>query len=75
MPERTYKIIEIVGVSENSIQDAVRNGIARAGQTIKGLDWFEVSSIRGVIKGEKVDAFQVSIKIGFRIMAPEELGS
>ena len=73
MPERTYKIIEIVGVSEKSVQQAIRNGIARAGETIREMDWFEVSSIRGLIKGGEVEAFQVSIKIGFRIMAPEEL--
>jgi flavin-binding protein dodecin len=46
MPERTYKLIELVGVSEVSTEEAMRNAIARASQTLKGLDWFEVTEVR-----------------------------
>lgn len=73
MPERTYKVIEIVGVSERSIAEAVRNGVARAAQTLKGLDWVEVTQIRGLIKEGKLTEFQVAMKVGFQIMNPEEM--
>ena len=73
MPERTYKLIEIVGVSEESVAQAIRNGVSRAGETIKGLDWFEVTEIRGLLKGDQVGSFQVKMKVGFRVMNPEEL--
>ena len=73
MPERTYKLIEIVGVSEESIAQAIRNGVSRSAETLKGLDWFEVTEIRGLIKEGKVDTFQVKMKIGFRVMRAEEM--
>jgi flavin-binding protein dodecin len=66
MPDKTYKIVEVVGVSEESIQQAVRNAIVKASQTLRNIDWFEVKDIRGsVIKGEPV--FQVEVRIGFRL--------
>ncbi len=73
MPEKTYKLVELVGVSEVSIDQAVRNAITRAGQSLKGLDWFEVTQIRGLIVQGKVSQFQTTLKVGFRIMADEEL--
>jgi flavin-binding protein dodecin len=73
MPERTYKLEEIVGVSEVSADDAIRNAIARAHQTLQGLDWFEVVETRGTIQDGGVAVFQVTLKIGFRVMTPEEL--
>lgn len=73
MPDKTYKIVELVGVSENSMADAVKNAVARAGQTLKGLDWFEVAESRGTIKDGKVHQFQVKVKVGFRIMSEDEL--
>ncbi len=73
MPDRTYKLIELVGVSDNDVSDAVRNAIKRAGQTLKGLDWFEVQQIRGSIVDGDVGQFQVTVKVGFRVMSPEEL--
>ena len=48
MPERTYKLSELVGVSENTMEEAIRNALARASQTLKGMDWFEVTEVRGV---------------------------
>ncbi len=74
MPERTYKLIELVGVSEQSIADAVRNVVRRAAETLRGLDWFEVQQIRGTIRDGAVHQFQVVVKVGFRVMSPEELG-
>jgi flavin-binding protein dodecin len=73
MPERTYKLIELVGVSDKDVSDAIRNAIARAGQTLRGLDWFEMTGIRGTIADGHVQQFQVTLKVGFRVMSPEEL--
>ena len=73
MPDRTYKRETIVGVSETSRDEAIRNALARASQTLQGLDWFEVEETRGTIREGNVAQFQVTLTIGFRIMAPEEL--
>jgi dodecin len=73
MPDRTYKLEEIVGVSEVSTEDAIRNAITRASQTLQGLDWFEVVETRGTIQDGGVALFQVTLKIGFRLMTPAEL--
>ncbi|MEZ5116788.1 MAG: dodecin family protein [Candidatus Nanopelagicales bacterium] len=67
MANRTYRLTEIVGTSDASLDDAVRNGISRAGQTLRHLDWFEVTQIRGYIRNGEVDHFQVSMKVGFRL--------
>ena len=73
MPNRTYKLEEIVGVSETSSDDAIRNALTRASQTLQGLDWFEVVERRGTIRDGGVAQFQVTLKIGFRVMSAEEL--
>jgi hypothetical protein len=73
MPEKTYKLIELVGVSENSADEAVRNAVARASQTLKGLDGLEVTQIRGLIQDGQVRQFQVALKVGFRILEEDEL--
>jgi flavin-binding protein dodecin len=73
MPDKTYKLIELVGVSENTMEEAIRNALERASQTLKGLDWFEVTEVRGLVEGGKVSQFQVKIKVGFRIMSEQEL--
>jgi hypothetical protein len=66
MPDKTYKVIEVVGVSSNSVQEAVRNAVAKASQTVRNIDWFEVQQIRGAVhQGEP--EFQVAVKIGFRL--------
>ena len=67
MAEHTYRVTEIVGTSQESVQDAIRNGVRRAAQTLRGLDWFEVTEIRGHIEDGDVAHFQVGMKIGFRI--------
>src|SRR5439155_10184819 len=54
MPEHVYKIIELVGSSNSSVEDAVQGAVGRASETISNLDWFEVKEIRGSIQGGKV---------------------
>jgi len=63
----TYRLTEIVGTSTLSTDDAIRNGVTRASQTIRNLHWFEVVQTRGTIADGKVTAFQVTMKIGFRV--------
>ncbi|MDQ1746320.1 MAG: dodecin [Frankiaceae bacterium] len=71
MADQTYGITEIVGTSGESVHQAIRNGISRASQTVRNLDWFEVSTIRGHIENGEVAHFQVQMKVGFRIESPE----
>ncbi len=73
MPDRTYKLVELVGTSEHGVDQAIQNAITRASQTLKGLDWFEVVSIRGQIVDGKAQYFQVTMKVGFRVMDPADL--
>jgi hypothetical protein len=63
----TYKIVELVGTSEVSFAEAVKNGVQEASKTIRHMDWFEVVSERGRISEGRVKEFQVTIKIGFKI--------
>jgi flavin-binding protein dodecin len=67
MPDKTYKIIEVVGVSEDSVQQAVRNAITKARETIRNIDWFEVGNIRGSVNKAGDLTFQVEVRIGFRL--------
>lgn len=67
MSNRTYRISEIVGTSSEGISEAVENGIKRAGSTLRHLDWFEVTGIRGQIVDTDVEHYQVTMKIGFRL--------
>ena len=73
MPDKTYKLIELVGVSDQSIQQAVRNAVKRASQSLSGVDWFEVTEVRGLVKDGEVSEFQVKVKVGFRILSEEEM--
>lgn len=67
MTDHAYKVTELVGTSPDSIQQAIRNGVAKANQTIRNLDWFEVVEIRGHIVDGDVGHFQVTMKVGFRL--------
>ena len=67
MADRTYRVTEIVGTSPESVDKAIRNGIKRASETLRHLDWFEVTEIRGNITEGDVAHFQVGMKIGFRL--------
>ena len=65
--EHTYRVTEVVGTSRDSLQQAVRNGVSRASDTLRHLDWFEVTELRGSIEDGDVGHFQVTMKIGFRL--------
>ena len=67
MAAHTYKLIELVGTSPTSSDEAVRNAIQKAAVTIKHIDWFQVIESRGHVENDRVAHFQVTIKVGFRI--------
>jgi flavin-binding protein dodecin len=67
MANRTYRLTEIVGTSSEGIDEAIHNGVERAAQTLRHLDWFEVTDIRGHIVDGRIDHVQVSMKVGFRL--------
>ena len=67
MTDKVYKLIEMVGTSTKSTDDAVQNAITRAAQTVRNLDWFEVLENRGSIKNGKIASYQVTLRIGFRL--------
>ena len=71
MPDdgKVYRVTEVVGTSTESVQQAVRNAVRRAHDTIRNLDWFQVSEVRGTIANGDVGEFQVAVKIGFRLEA------
>lgn len=72
MSDNTYRVIEIVGTSETGVSDAIRNGIARANETLEHLDWFEVQQTRGHIENGQVAHYQVHLKVGFRLKGAED---
>ncbi len=65
--DHVYRVTEIVGSSPESIDQAVRNAITRAGTTLRHVDWFEVTEIRGHVVDGGVGHFQVTVKVGFRL--------
>lgn len=64
---KAYKKIDIVGISEKSLSDAIENAIKKANDSVRNLAWFEVEELRGKITDGKVDEYQASVKIGFKI--------
>lgn len=64
---RVYKMVEIVGTSSDSIENAVSTGIERASKTVRHIDWFEVLELRGRVENGKVAQYQVKMKVGFRL--------
>ena len=67
MTNHTYRVTEIVGSSHEGLDQAIRNAIARADQTLRNLDWFEVTQIRGQLESGRIEHYQVGLKVGFRI--------
>ena len=63
----TYGITEVVGTSTSSIDQAITTAVARASSTVRGLDWFEVTEIRGHIENGAIGHVQVGLKVGFRL--------
>ncbi|MER6982607.1 dodecin [Streptomyces carpinensis] len=67
MTDHIYRVTEIVGSSHEGIDQAIRNAITRASQTVRNLDWFEVTQVRGQIENGQIEHYQVCMKVGFRI--------
>jgi flavin-binding protein dodecin len=67
MTDHVYKVIEIVGSSESSIEDAINTAVQRASRTLKNLRWCEVKQIRGHLEDGKVQHYQVMLSIGFTL--------
>jgi flavin-binding protein dodecin len=67
MAAHTYKLIELVGTSPASTDDAIRNAIEKASVTVKHIDWFQVVETRGHVEDGRIAHFQVALKVGFRI--------
>jgi flavin-binding protein dodecin len=72
MADNIYSVSQIVGTSKTGVDDAIRGAVARASKTLRNLDWFEVSEIRGHIENEQVCHYQVTMKVGFRLEEPGE---
>jgi flavin-binding protein dodecin len=67
MSEHVYRVTELVGTSQESIEDAIRTGISRANQTVRNIDWFEVTEIRGYVREGELNHYQVGMKLGFKL--------
>lgn len=67
MPDHVYKVIEIVGSSRNSSDEAIRNAIEKAAKSIRHINWFQVVETRGQVLEGKIANFQVILKVGFRL--------
>ena len=67
MSDNVYKITEVVGTSEKSIEDAIHGAIERTAETIRDIGWFEVVDTRGHVVDGKIAHFQVTLKIGFHV--------
>ena len=71
MADHIYRIAEIVGTSPNGVDDAIRNAVSRANQTLRNIDWFEMTEVRGHLTDGQVADWQVTVKIGFRLEETE----
>jgi flavin-binding protein dodecin len=67
MSDHVYKKLELVGSSSESIEAAVQNALSRAGKTIRNMRWFEMIETRGLLEGNKIHHWQVTIKVGFTL--------
>lgn len=65
--KRTYGLMEIVGTSPESVDDAIKNAVERGSKSMRHVDWFEVIGVRGYVRDGSVDHFQVSVKLGYRM--------
>jgi dodecin len=65
--DNIYRIAEIVGTSPNGVDEAIRNAVSRASQTLRNIDWFEMTEVRGHLADGQVADWQVTVKIGFRL--------
>ena len=65
---RTYKLVELVGTSPVRYAEATKNAIERAGETLRGLGWFQVTELRGLLEEGAISEYQVTLKVGFRVL-------
>ncbi|MCT2590341.1 dodecin family protein [Streptomyces sp. N2-109] len=75
MSDHTYRVTEIVGTSSEGVDAAIRNAVSRASETLRELDWFEVTEVRGHIENGQIGHFQVGLKVGFRLEEGADAGS
>jgi flavin-binding protein dodecin len=67
METSTYKVVELTGSATEGVTEAMQAGVKRAGETLRNLDWVQVTEIRGHIEGDQIEHFQVTMKVGFRL--------
>ena len=67
MSDHVHRITEVVGSSPDSVDQAIRTGIARVSRTVRNVEWFEATEIRGRVEDGEIAAFQVTLKVGFRL--------
>jgi flavin-binding protein dodecin len=67
MPDHVYRIIEVAGSSENTIEEAIQNAVGRASRTLRQVGWFEVIQTRGHVENGKIGHYQVILKVGFTL--------
>ncbi len=67
MSDAIYRVTEVVGSSPDSVQQAIRNGIDRVARTVRNVEWFETTEIRGRVENGQITAFQVGLKVGFKL--------
>lgn len=69
MQDHVYKVVELVGSSEQSVTQAIDRAIAKASETLRNIGWFEVMNVRGHVENGKVAHYQVTVKVGFTVEA------
>jgi flavin-binding protein dodecin len=67
MTDHVYKSVEITGSSPDGLTEAIDRAVAKAAESLRGLDWFELTSVRGHIEDGRVAHYQATVKIGFRL--------
>jgi flavin-binding protein dodecin len=67
MSDHVYHVTEVVGSSATSVDDAIRKAIQRSARTLRNLDWFEMTELRGSLANGEIEHFQVTLKVGFRL--------
>ncbi|MEV0082411.1 dodecin [Saccharopolyspora sp. NPDC003752] len=67
MTDHVYRVTEVVGSSKEGVDDAIRKAVKRASQTLRNVDWFEVTNVRGHVENNELAHYQVTLKIGFRL--------
>ncbi|GAA0508567.1 dodecin [Saccharopolyspora thermophila] len=72
MSDNVYRVTEVVGSSTKGVEDAIRKAVDRAAQTLRHVDWFEVTEIRGHVEHNELSHYQVGLKIGFRLETQDE---